>query len=131
MSVIAFSLRWTWRISRFVLLHVALLLAVGMPREPQAYRDFTILEIRRIQAALRVYRARTGRLPTTAEGLQPLVAANLLDRETRDAWGNRFEYNNDTGVPEILSLGADGAPGGEWLDADISSWDLGNDREPP
>jgi len=75
---------------------------------------------------------KTGRLPTSKEGLAPLVATNLLERLLlKDPWGYPYEYNNDTGVPEILSLGRDGMPGGEGLDADISSWELGNDREPP
>ena len=44
-----------------------------------------------------------------------------------DAWGGRLIYFSPLGDSDyvIISLGADGRPGGEGEDADIYSWDFG------
>lgn len=43
----------------------------------------------------------------------------------KDPWGREYEYRypGDHGDFDILSLGADGQPGGEGNDADINSWE--------
>ena len=44
----------------------------------------------------------------------------------KDAWARDFIYRfpgeHQTDDPEIISLGADGQPGGEGINADIVSW---------
>jgi general secretion pathway protein G len=42
----------------------------------------------------------------------------------KDAWGNEFVYLSNGERYELISLGADGEPGGEDLDADIKSSEL-------
>ena len=42
----------------------------------------------------------------------------------RDPWGYPYQYLNpgNHGEVDIYSLGRDGQPGGEGLDADIGNW---------
>ncbi|MFC1788520.1 type II secretion system protein GspG, partial [Thermodesulfobacteriota bacterium] len=45
-----------------------------------------------------------------------------------DPWGHSYEYRSpgEHGEYDILSLGADGSPGGDGVDVDIVSWkDIG------
>ena len=37
-----------------------------------------------------------------------------------DPWGNPYEYRYSDGVPEIMSIGADGRSGGSGEDADVT-----------
>ena len=48
-----------------------------------------------------------------------------LDRMPKDPWGNPYQYLNpgNNGEIDIYTLGRDGRPGGEGLDADIGNWD--------
>lgn len=99
-------------------------------------------ELGLLKTALQMYLNDNRTLPTPRQGLQALVAkpvsepipdsyppGGYLDRTTlpRDPWGNDYAYL----VPgrrgeryEILCYGADGQPGGEGEDADISSSEL-------
>ena len=77
-----------------------------------------------------------GTYPTTEQGLRALVnvpadarrqdqyrPGGYLRKLPLDPWGSDYQYRNEAraGRVEISSLGADGAPGGEGLDADISN----------
>jgi general secretion pathway protein G len=44
----------------------------------------------------------------------------------KDPWGAPYQYLNPgvNGEIDVFSLGADGAPGGEGINADIGSWEL-------
>jgi general secretion pathway protein G len=78
-----------------------------------------------------------GDYTTTTEGLKARRVnpgrANwngpYLPRDVpRDPWGRAYYYAFPAiygDAPEILSLGADGAPGGEGINTDIISWQLG------
>ena len=45
-----------------------------------------------------------------------------LDGEVpADPWGRAFEFHLENLQPEIVSYGADGKPGGEFFDMDLSS----------
>lgn len=89
------------------------------------------LQIGDLDKALQVYKLDTGRYPTTAEGLQALVAKPasvsgwngpyLTGGLPNDPWGNAYRYANPgpAGGVEILSLGSDNAPGGEGDAADL------------
>jgi general secretion pathway protein G len=48
-----------------------------------------------------------------------------IKRLKKDPWGNDYLYLNpgQNGEIDIYSLGADGAPGGDGINADIGSWD--------
>ncbi|MEC5158952.1 MULTISPECIES: type II secretion system major pseudopilin GspG [unclassified Janthinobacterium] len=89
--------------------------------------------------ALKLYKLDNQRYPTTEQGLGALVskptsgpAANgwksggYLDKMPKDPWGNPYQYLSPgiKGEIDVLSLGADGQPGGSGDDADIGSWDI-------
>lgn len=89
------------------------------------------IQIADLDKALELFKLDVGRYPTNAEGLQALVAkpaaANgwngpyLKGGLPADPWGNAYRYANPGpgGGIEILSLGADNAPGGEGENADV------------
>jgi len=96
-------------------------------------------DIASIMQALKLYRLDNQRYPTTEQGLQALVSkptagpvpsnwkqGGYLERLPKDPWGNPYQSLNPGlhGEIDILSFGADGAPGGAGNDADIGSWSL-------
>ena len=89
-----------------------------------------------IVSALKLYRLDNFRYPTQEQGLKALVErptidpipqqwppGGYLDRLPKDPWGNAYLYKNpgQNSEVEVLSLGADGRPGGDGVNADISS----------
>ncbi len=84
--------------------------------------------------ALDQYRLDVGRYPATEQGLQALMAAPAGERRWAgpylkravpdDPWGQPYQYRNpgEHGEYDIVSLGADGQPGGEGTAADIGNW---------
>ena len=90
-------------------------------------------QIRNFKTALTSYRIAFNKFPSSSEGLNALVnnpKKNFLDSSSvpKDPWGNDYVYKLENNRPIIISYGADGAPGGSGLDADISSEDLGADK---
>jgi Type II secretion system (T2SS), protein G len=83
--------------------------------------DRAWLDIRNIGQALKLSWARTGRYPTTEEGLRALVERQALESVPRDPWGNEYHYLLWLGCPVVWSYGGDGAPGGEGQDTDLST----------
>jgi general secretion pathway protein G len=94
-------------------------------------------DIKLFEQALEMYKLDNFTYPRTQEGLQALVQppANLQrpDRYREggyvrklevDPWGNPYQYAypGARAPVEVFSLGADGLPGGEGLDADIGNW---------
>ena len=86
-------------------------------------------------SALGTYKLDTGVWPTTEQGLaalraKPQEVSNwngpyLPADVPNDPWGHPYvyKYPGEHGdEPDIISYGADGAPGGEELNADIVSW---------
>jgi general secretion pathway protein G len=97
------------------------------------------VDIVSLMQALKLYKLDNQRYPTTEQGLQALVAkptggpaangwksGGYLDKMPKDPWGNPYQYLSPgiKGEIDVLSLGADGQPGGSGDDADIGSWDL-------
>jgi len=94
-------------------------------------------EIANIENALKFYRLDNFAYPTTEQGIEALVtkptdpnirnwkAGGYLDRLPKDPWGNPYQYLNpgNNGEIDIYTLGRDGRPGGEGLDADVGNWD--------
>ena len=86
------------------------------------------------EKALEQYRLDVGSYPTTEQGLAALVThpANvpkwdgpyLAKGVPMDPWGHPYQYKSpgDHGDVDILSLGRDGQPGGDGLDADVTNW---------
>ncbi|MEM6407165.1 MAG: type II secretion system major pseudopilin GspG [Pseudomonadota bacterium] len=90
----------------------------------------TAAQIDQLRAAIDIYQIDTGRLPTEDTGLTALVAnpgtpgwngPYLRDGELPvDAWGGAFIYRFDGDQVRVISLGADGQPGGNGQNADIA-----------
>jgi len=121
-----------------VLAVLALLAGLVAPRVMSylggARQDTARLQIDRLATVLDFYRLDVGSYPTTEQGLEALIEAPagvegwrgpyLEEKEPpRDPWGNPFVYRapGKERPFELLSLGADGRPGGEGEDADISN----------
>jgi general secretion pathway protein G len=92
-------------------------------------------QIENFQLALGQYHLDTGAYPTTDQGLQALRVqpsgveqwhGPYLQKDVaQDPWGHAYvyKYPGEHGdEPDIVSLGADGQPGGDGLNADIQSW---------
>ena len=95
----------------------------------------TRAQINSFQTALGAYKLDTSKFPTTEQGLQALRVQPegvprwdgpyLPQDIPADPWGNPYVYKfpgEHGDEPDIVSLGADGKPGGEGDDADIVSW---------
>jgi len=95
-------------------------------------------DINALESALDVYRLDNFVYPTTDQGLEALVAepttapeppnwkqGGYVKRLNKDPWGNDYLYLSpgQKGEIDIYSLGADGAPGGDGINADIGNWD--------
>ena len=94
-------------------------------------------EISNIENAMKFYRLDNFAYPTTEQGIDALVTkpndpnvrnwkpGGYMDRVPKDPWGNPYQYLNpgNNGEIDIYTLGRDGRPGGEGLDADIGNWD--------
>jgi len=92
-------------------------------------------QIQNFATALGSYKLDTGTYPTNEQGLRALRerpqdvnqwAGPYMPQEIpRDPWGHEYvyKYPGEHGdEPDIICLGADGAPGGDGLNADIVSW---------
>jgi general secretion pathway protein G len=104
--------------------------AVGVaviPRLEEAKRDTARLDIATLHNTLKLYYAKKGKYPDTGTGLRALVETQALEQMPKDPWGNEYVYLNEGGKPVITAYGADGLPGGEGPDADVSSRDLQKD----
>ena len=89
------------------------------------------IQIADLEKGLELFKLDVGRFPTTDEGLQSLVSRPANARGwngpylkgtavPEDPWGRPYKYTySGAGEPEIVSFGADGAPGGEGENADV------------
>lgn len=85
--------------------------------------------LERFSKALKRFRADCGGYPTPQMGLRALIANPGMSTwngpYTRgpliDPWGRQYLYDVADGVPVVRSFGADGKPGGDLYDADLSS----------
>jgi general secretion pathway protein G len=122
-----------------VLAILGMLAAIAAPRViaylGSARTDTARVQMSNIATALDLYRLETGRYPSQADGLQALVEnpsgvaawnGPYLQRKDAviDPWGRPYEYRlpGQQGEFDIFTLGADGAPGGEGEDSDVTSW---------
>jgi general secretion pathway protein G len=91
-------------------------------------------QIELLGAALDQYRLDAGRYPDTSQGLDALMrnpgvtnwnGPYLRKEVPRDPWQNAYKYRccpGQHGDYDLWSDGADGAPGGEGEDGDVTSW---------
>lgn len=107
-----------------------------LDRPDQARATAARQDISGLMQALKLYRLDQGRYPSQAQGLKVLAerpadasASNwrsYLELLPNDPWGKPYQYLNPgvNGEIDVFSLGADGQPGGEGINADIGSWQL-------
>jgi len=122
-----------------VLAIIALVAVLIVPnvigRPDQARVTVAKTDLKTISAALRIYRLDNGDYPTTQQGLEALVIRPTTAPEPRswsaegylaelpiDPWNRPYVYRSpgETGGFDLTSLGKDGEPGGEGLDADLT-----------
>ena len=127
-----------------VVIIIGLLAAIVAPqvigRVDDAQIEKARADIRSIDSALKVYRLDNFAYPTTEQGIDALVTkpndpnvrnwktGGYLDRVPKDPWGNPYQYLNpgNNGEIDVYTLGRDGRPGGEGIDADIGNWNIGD-----
>ena len=102
---------------------------VGKSKQKAAKTQISLFE-----TTLDTYRLDVDRYPATAQGLRALMLrpdgvkkwdGPYLSKEVPpDPWGNPYVYRSpgEHGEYDIISLGADGSPGGEGENMDISNW---------
>jgi len=103
-------------------------------RGEKAKADAAKIEIGQIAQALDLYKLEIGRYPSSSEGLQALVSAPAgasnwngpywkKAQIPKDPWGHEYRYSapGQGGPYDIVSLGADGAEGGDGANKDITS----------
>ena len=96
-------------------------------------------DIRAMESALNLYRLDNYKYPTTDQGLEALVNApadvasngnykqgGYIRKLPSDPWGSAYLYLSpgEHSEVDIYSLGADGAPGGTGVSADIGNWNI-------
>ena len=122
-----------------VMIIIGLLAALVGPRfirqEEKAKIKATKAQIELLGTALDTFRLDVGRYPATEEGLEALrTKPGGLERWDGpylkkdlpvDPWGKAYAYKSpgEHGPFDIVSYGADGAPGGEGDNRDITSWE--------
>ncbi len=125
-----------------VVIIIGILAAIVAPNVIGRVDDAQITKVRaeisNINTALKFYRLDNFAYPTTEQGLDALVTdpndpnvrnwkpGGYLERLPRDPWGNPYQYLNpgNNGAIDIYTLGRDGRPDGEGMDADIGNWDV-------
>jgi general secretion pathway protein G len=118
---------------------IALFAALVLPRmlgqADRARKTAARAQINAYMTAVGSYKLDTGIFPTTEQGLQALRTkpegvttwqGPYLQRDVEnDPWGHPYIYHypgEHGDEPDIISYGADGAPGGDGINADIVSW---------
>lgn len=118
-----------------IALFAALVAPRMMGKADAARRTAARAQVNSFMTALGSYKLETGLYPTTEQGLQALrtkpegvnswQGPYLPQEIPNDPWGHPYiyKYPGEHGdEPDVISLGADGQPGGEGNNADIVSW---------
>ena len=128
-----------------VVIIIGLLAAVIVPTVINKVDEARVVkakqDIQSLETALTLFRLDNSKYPTTEQGLNALVSqptdptikhwkpGGYLQRISKDPWGADYQYvNPGTHGKEydLFTYGADGAPGGEGIDADIGNWNIGD-----
>jgi len=126
-----------------VVVILGILAAIVVPRIMDAPDKARIAkakqDIRVIESSLELYKLDNFVYPSTPQGLEALVSPPSGDPPARnwkpggyvqnlpkDPWGNPYQYMNPGthGEIDIFTLGADGKPGGDGVNADVGNWSL-------
>lgn len=115
----------------------ALIVPKVMSRPDEARVVAARQDVATLTQALKLYRLDNRVYPTTEQGLQALIArpvaapvppawkaGGYVERLPLDPWGQPYQYLNPgvRGEVDVYSLGADGAPGGDGVNADVGNW---------
>ncbi len=107
-----------------------------LPTLSNAYVEVAKQDIARLQQALVMYKINEGSYPTQEQGLNSLKqnpgnlkrpnkypSGGYINKLPKDPWGNDYVYiyPGQNGEFDIISLGADGQPGGQGENADIGN----------
>jgi len=119
---------------------LASLIAVNiLPNVDKAKVAKTKSDIQSLELALSEFYLDNSKYPTTEQGLMALVTqptdptirhwkpGGYLQRISKDPWGNDYQYvlpGTHGKTYDLYSLGADGQPGGEGINADIGNWNI-------
>ena len=112
---------------------------MGRPEEAKQVR--AKMDIAAMETSLKLYKLDSGIYPGTEQGLLALVQrpeSGVIPKKWRqggylekgkvpkDPWGNDYIYLSPglKGDFDIISYGADGVPGGENENKDITNWDI-------
>ena len=124
-----------------VMVIIGMLMAVVAPRfirqSEKAAAKAARVQVESMGTTLDTFRLDVGRYPTTQEGLAALIQRPFgIERWDRpylkqnvippDPWQRPYYYRSpgEGGRPyDLYSLGADGAPGGESDNRDVTSWE--------
>ncbi len=110
-----------------------------MGRPDEARQTKAVIQIESLETALKLYKLDNGSYPSTEQGMQALVEppevgilpgnwreGGYLEKGTmpKDPWNNEYIYlcPGTHGDYDIISYGADGEPGGEGKNRDITTW---------
>jgi general secretion pathway protein G len=108
-----------------------------MGRMGKAKQKSAAAQIQLLATALDLFHLDVGRYPTDEEGLKalrekpsglPAWGGPYLDKPVpKDPWARDYLYKSpgEHGAYDLSSLGADGAPGGEGENQDITNWQAG------
>ena len=124
-----------------VVVIMGVLAALVVPRLMGRADDARVLaakqDIATLMQSLKLYRLDNQRYPSTEQGLTALAARPsvepvpqnwkaYLKQAPNDPWGRPYQYLSPgvRGEIDVFSLGADGQPGGEGVNADIGNWSL-------
>jgi general secretion pathway protein G len=98
-------------------------------------QQITKTQIVMMENSIKMFKLDTGRYPTTEEGLKVLLENTggisnwdgpyLEKGVPKDPWGKDYIYTypGKNYTFEIVSLGADGLPGGDGENKDINNWE--------
>ena len=122
-----------------VVIIIGLLAGLVVPQfikqEEKATAKAAKAQIELFGTALDTFRLDVGRYPNSQEGLSALMqkpggvdrwdGPYLRKDLPPDPWGKPYVYKSpgDHGVYDIISYGADGVPGGDGNNRDITSWE--------
>ena len=128
-----------------VVIIIGLLAAVIVPTVLSKVDDARVAkakqDIQSLEAALSMYYLDNSKYPTSEQGLTALVQqptdpsikhwrpGGYLERISKDPWGNPYLYTfpgTHGKAYDLYTLGADGQPGGDGINADIGNWNLGD-----
>jgi general secretion pathway protein G len=128
-----------------VVIIIGLLAAVIVPSIMGRVDDARIAkakqDIQSLETALTMFRLDNSKFPTTEQGLGALVSqptdptirhwrpGGYLQRVSKDPWGFDYQYANPGTHGkdyDLYTLGADNAPGGDGVNADIGNWNVGD-----